>query len=484
MVDRRDEQEGERAHRSLTDEERREPPEHAEAGAPERVAEGGPVTGGPAVAVEAPPRRAGWGKFGVGLAFLAPAALVLGAIVVYPILWSILRSLYDRGGDTFIGLDNYARMFADAQTYQATVNTFIWVLVAPAAVTALGLMFAVVTERVKAGTAFKTIIFMPMAISFLAVGVIFRLVYEHNPDTGVLNAASQSIVSIFQPPGDYPGARPSVGEAFTQTDAGHLVRTDTVSTGAAVAMGLIGIRPALLPDPDERVDAQEPAAPAQDEIAGVVWFDFSPGGEAGVVESGEPGLPNVLVEAVLDGAVVASDRTGPDGTFALSGLDPGEYTLRMNESTFRQAFPGIPWLGQSLVVGSTIGAFVWMWAGFAMVIIAAGLAAIPRETMESARVDGANEWQVFRRITFPLLMPVIMVVFVTLVINVMKIFDLVLIIAPGGVRSDADVLALRMWTVSFGGARDFGLGSAIAVFLFVLVIPPMIYNIRRFRMEG
>ena len=80
-------------------------------------------------------------------------------------------------------------------------------------------------------------------------------------------------------------------------------------------------------------------------------------------------------------------------------------------------------------------------------MIAAGLAAIPRETLEAARVDGANEWQVFRRITVPLLRPVLVVVFVTLVINVLKIFDLVLVIAPGSSQRDANVIALEMWRV-------------------------------------
>ena len=119
-----------------------------------------------------------------------------------------------------------------------------------------------------------------------------------------------------------------------------------------------------------------------------------------------------------------------------------------------------------------------------MVVIAAGLAAIPREALEAARVDGANEWQVFRRVTVPLLAPVLLVVVVTLVINVLKIFDLVLIIPPGSVQADANVLALEMWRVSFGGGHDQGVGSALALLLFVLVVPAMAFNIRRLRAEA
>ena len=128
-------------------------------------------------------------------------------------------------------------------------------------------------------------------------------------------------------------------------------------------------------------------------------------------------------------------------------------------------------------------AYIWVWAGFAMVVIAAGLAAIPRDTLEAARTDGATEWQVFRRVTVPLLAPVLTVVFITMLINVLKIFDIVLAVAPGSVQDDANVIALAMWRTSFGGVNDFGLGSALAVFLLLLVLPVLALNIRRFRRE-
>jgi ABC-type sugar transport system permease subunit len=118
-----------------------------------------------------------------------------------------------------------------------------------------------------------------------------------------------------------------------------------------------------------------------------------------------------------------------------------------------------------------------------MVLIAAGLANIPRELQEAARVDGASEWQVFRRITVPVLAPVLLTVLVTLVINVLKVFDLVYIIAPGSTLPNANVLAVQMWSVSFGGAQDQGLGSAIGVFLYILVLPALYFNIRRLRRE-
>ncbi len=137
-----------------------------------------------------------------------------------------------------------------------------------------------------------------------------------------------------------------------------------------------------------------------------------------------------------------------------------------------------PVVGDATIIGS----YVWMWAGFAMVLIAAGLAGVPRELLEAARVDGANEWQVFRRVTVPLLAPVLAVVAVTLMINVLKIFDLVFIIAPGSSQDDANVLALELYRKGFSEDQP-GIASAISVFLLLLVIPVMLFNVRRLRRE-
>jgi ABC-type sugar transport system permease subunit len=78
---------------------------------------------------------------------------------------------------------------------------------------------------------------------------------------------------------------------------------------------------------------------------------------------------------------------------------------------------------------------------------------------------------------------VLSVVFITMIINVLKVFDIVIALAPEGSQSSANVIALAMWRTSFGGVNDFGLGSAIAVFLFLLVIPVLALNIRRFRRD-
>lgn len=202
-----------------------------------------------------------------------------------------------------------------------------------------------------------------------------------------------------------------------------------------------------------------------------------------MIDPGEKALSGVKVEAVKGGKVIASAKSGKDGTYALPA-DAAGARLRLPASNFSGKYGGINWLGPSLVTPSIIASYIWMWAGFAMVLIAAGLAGVPRELLEQARVDGAGEWQVFRRITVPLLAPVLVVVMVTLMINVLKVFDLVYIIAPSATQSDANVLALQLYLSSFGGGDDQGVGSAIGVILLLLVLPVMIFNIRRLRREG
>jgi alpha-glucoside transport system permease protein len=372
-------------------------------------------------------------------------------------------------------------MFTDPDTFQAIRNNVIWVIVAPTVVTALGLIFAVLTERVAWRTGFKLIIFMPMAISFLAAGIIFRLVYEQDPGKGVANAIVVGVHDVFSSSSEYPGARPRDPNGLVAVAAG-LQTAKTVTPGGTASLPLIGFAPDQLPK------AAAPAAPAKaapGRVDGVVWLDFAKGGggHPAVIDPNERGMPGIVVEALRAGTVVDQVKTSDNGSFSFSGLSPGDYTIRLPASNFAQPFNGVTWLGPNLVTPAIIAAYVWMWAGFAMVLIAAGLAAIPRDALEAARVDGATEWQVFRRVTVPLLSPVLLVVFVTLVINVLKIFDLVYIMAPGSVQPEANVLALQMWLVSFGGGNNLGLGSALGIFLFVLVLPAMLFNIRRFRRQ-
>ncbi|WP_046468211.1 carbohydrate ABC transporter permease [Allosalinactinospora lopnorensis] len=430
----------------------------------------------------------GTGRLGppswLALVFLLPALLFLGAYLVYPILFSAYRSLWDASGTEFVGLDNYLKMFTTPSTFVALRNNVIWVVVAPIVVTIAGLIFAVLTERIRWSTAFKIVIFMPMAISFLASGVIFRLVYEQDPERGLANAVITTVQDTVSAAAAYPDANPRPGAPLAEASGGGYESTEEVSPGETVFLPLVGVQADELPEGAE--PAAEAAVGGQDELTGTVWLDFTRGGggEEGAMDPEELGLPGLEVQAVRDGEVVATAFTENDGTFLLEDVGGGQYTIRLAADNFTEPYRGVTWLGPTLITPAIIGAYLWVWAGFAMVLIAAGLAAIPREALEAARVDGATEWQVFRRVTVPLLSPVLLVVFVTLMIYVLKIFDLVLVIAPGSVQADANVLALQMWRVSFGGGNDQGMGSALAVFLLVLVVPAMIFQIRRFRQES
>ncbi len=416
--------------------------------------------------------------------FLLPALVVLGALVVYPIVFTAIRSLYDRSGDEFVGWQNYVTMFTNDTTFTAIKNNVLWVLVAPAACTILGLIFAVLLEKLRWKAAFRLIIFMPMAISMLAAGVIFRSMFQENPQLGTVNAALVAVDSVFSDAANYPGAnpRPDVGIA---AEGGIIASESEVAAGEQQNFPLVAIRQ------DDVPESAVQAAPApdvgEDALSGTVWLDVVPGGGGtnGEISEGKRGLPGIRVDAVAaDGSIAGSATTEDDGTYVIEGLNPGQpYRVALPASNFGEGFQGVSWLSSTFINAVVILSYIWIWAGFAMVMIASGLSAMDRSLQEAARMDGANEWRVFTRITAPLLAPVLLVVFVTLIINVLKIFDLVYVIPPGTSKPAANVIAVEMWTQSFGGGNDYGLGSALAILLLILVLPSMILNIRRFREE-
>lgn len=413
---------------------------------------------------------------------MGPAAILIAVWYIWPTIYTAYRSLFSDEGDTFVGLDNYQRIFTDDVLFTAIRNNAIWVAIVPAAVTALGLVFAVLVEKIRWATAFKFAMFAPLAISLFAAGVIWRAtMYDKDPDIGAVNHVIGVVRDTVKPSGVLASASPSTPTLKPQRGGLELERP--LVAGGTALLGLTAIRAADVPD------GAKPAAtpkPVSGGIAGVVWRDFKPGGgTAGKVESGELGLPGVKVELRdADGKRIQQVESEPNGTFRFTNVDAGRHNVAIGRETFAEPFDGVSWLGPKLITPAMILAYLWTAAGFAMVVIGAGLAALPRDVLEAARTDGATELQIFRRVTVPLLKPVLLVVLVTQIIGVLKVFDIVLAIAPGSSWNDATVLAFEMWRKSFSGQNQFGVGAALAVFLFLLVVPIIVLNIRNFRRDA
>ena len=423
------------------------------------------------------------GRYLTGAIFLGPAIILLGVWMAYPVVYTIIRSFFSPQGflGHWVGVSNYKTLFTTSSLTTAIKNNAIWVAVVPALVTAFGLIFAVLTERVRWAVAFKTAIFLPMAISAFATGVTWRIMYQQDPGLGAINALGKTVSGAISPAGVLSSAFPST-PALQPAGGGAIVLKKPLAPGGVALLGLTGIPPDSVPG--GAVQAVQPAA-AKGEIVGVVWRDFKPGGgKAGVVEKGELGLPGVTVELRSStGKTLQSTKSASNGSFTFGKVAAGSYTAAIGSKTFAKPFGGYSWLGPSLITPSLLIAYIWIWAGFAMVVIAAGLSSMPRDVLEAARTDGATEWQVFRRVTVPLLAPVLSVVFVTMIINVLKVFDIVYSLAPESTQQNANVIALAMYYTAFQGGGNFGVGSAIAVFLFLLVIPVLALNVRRFKRE-
>jgi alpha-glucoside transport system permease protein len=448
----------------------------------------------------------GWRDHLGSLAFLAPGGIWLLAITVYPLVATARNSVYDQTATNYVGLDNYKAIFSTSSILVTFRNNIIWVLIFPFLVTFVGLVYGVLAERVRWSTAFKTIIFMPIVFSATASALVWRTIVDLDPHVGVVNAAIQTASDWVSPPGLYPvdtAAGQSVpalaATGVSPGPAGSLESSSSVKSGDTVELGLIGISPATL----QLVGAQNAVEPASSSgaITGVVWRDFSlsdPTARGQVLpdEVGFPGLHLTLIRS--DGSTVATTTTDAHGDFQFGGVGSGGYHVQIDASNFRSGFTGIFWLGAQsltptsglnqtaqallsvpLVDISMIIAYLWIWAGFAMVVIGAGLASMDREVLEAAHMDGANEWQTFRRMTMPMLSPVLVVVVVTMLINVLKIFDIILNMAPGSSQGEANTLALAMYNFGFTGLGNWGLASALAVILFILVVPAIVLNLRR-----
>lgn len=441
------------------------------------------------------------------LLFLLPGAVWLAIIVVYPFIATVVRSLFDASGQNFVGLTNYKAIFSTTDIIVSLKNNVVWVVLFPFLVTFFGLVFAVLTERIRWSTAFKTIVFMPLVFSATAAGLTWASIFFIDPHTGMVNAAVQGVSNAVSPPGLYP-IDPTTGQTVAGLAAtgvqsgpgGTLESKTTVGAGGTLELGLIAISPSELQQ-NGAVVAVAPTA-ASGAVTGLVWRDFSPTHptQRGQVFPDEDGIPGLHLSLVgSSGSATATTTTATNGTFKFDGVGSGNYRVQIDASNFHAGFSGIFFLGtQSLTPTSSLSpteqailslpivdiamiiAYLWIWAGFAMVVIGAGLAALNREVLEAAQIDGASEWQTLRRVTVPMLMPVLVVVFVTMLINVLKIFDIILNMAAPSSQAGAATIAVDIYN-EFSSPTGQGLAAALAVVLFVLVVPAMLFNLKRIR---
>ena len=273
--------------------------------------------------------------------FLFPALLFLAVYLVYPALETFRLSFFDKVGN-FVGFSNYLWAFGDSNFQQSILNNIEWLIVVPFFATAFGLVIAVLADRLWWGNIAKSLVFMPMAISFVGASVIWKFVYDYR-------AAGQQQIGVLN----------------------------------AIVTGL--------------------------------------------------------------------------------GLPP-------------QAWITLPfWNSFFLMV-----VLIWIQTGFAMVILSAALRGVPEETLEAARIDGANGFRIFFDIMIPQIWGTIIVVWTTITIVVLKVFDIIFAMTNG--QWNTEVLANFMFKWMFVNF-DYGRGSTVAVIIMLAVLQIMIWNIRRANAE-
>ena len=357
--------------------------------------------------------------------FLMPALLALGLYLAYPVVETFRLSLSERlpgGASQYVGFDNYRRMFAEDKFWEAMRNNLLWLLIVPAAATALALLVAQLTDRIKWGSFAKSLIFMPMAISFVGAAVIFKLIYDARP-------ADQNQIGILN-------------ALWLQFDGGFgsvlilRVLPALMFAGFAAVVGyaayLVG-RPIVKP-------------------------------AAHVVEGIALKLLRVVGAVLLSWVAVLS---------ALNVIDSATLAMPYGE---QQTWLTIPfWNNFFLMV-----VLIWIQTGFAMVILSAALRGIPEDTIEAAIIDGANPFQIFFKIKVPQIMNTIVVVWTTITIVVLKVFDIVFAMTNG--QWETQVLANYMYDKLFR-SNDWGVGSASAMIIMLLVTPILVWNVYNARKE-
>ena len=311
--------------------------------------------------------------------------------------------------------------FAAFTSFRGTiVNNLWWVVTVVFFSTALGLAVAVLADGAKSEKAAKSLIFMPLAISLVGASVIWRFMYVPRDTTTEQTGLLNGLW---------------VGLGRLSTGSG----LPTVIVGVLVGAFLL----ALLFVAGRKLIKQDWGGAAVPTIAAVFvgWFFVR------------------YVAIVGDGV----------GGFAFN--KQGEVVPKAISFIQETPFNNF-WL---MVI------LVWIQTGFAMVILSAAIKAVPYEILEAARVDGGTPSQIFWRVTLPQIATTIGVVVTTLIVLVMKVFDIVKVVTNGNFGTQ--VLANDMYFQAFS-AGNKGRGAALAVILFVSVLPVIIYNIRQMQKEN
>jgi alpha-glucoside transport system permease protein len=163
---------------------------------------------------------------------------------------------------------------------------------------------------------------------------------------------------------------------------------------------------------------------------------------------------------------------------------PGEPQIGLqNALVTGLGFEPVQWLQlETARINSLLLMVILIWAqvGFAMVLLSAAVKGVPSDTLEAARIDGANERQAFFRVVVPQIWPTVVTVFITVLIGVLKAFDIVYVMTGGNFNTD--VVAVRFYTELFTNGQN-GRAAAIVVMLVLVMIPIMIYQVRQFRAQ-
>lgn len=283
-------------------------------------------------------------------ALLAPALGAIGLMLIYPAVLTINYSFLNANGTAVAGWANYVAIFRDPQFITSLVNNLLWIVFVPAIVVALGLMVAILADRMGATREkiAKSIIFLPMAISMVGASVIWTLIYSYVP-----------------------------------------------------------------------------------------WDPHNPAPQIGL-------LNEIVVK--LGGT--------PQSWLQLSNAKLNTFLLMI--------------------------VYIWLQTGYAMVLLSAAIKAVPEDTLEAGRIDGASEAKIFFRIIVPQAWPTVITVFITVLIGVMKVFDIVYVMTNG--QFQTDVIGNYFYQQMFTNL-DQGKASAVVVVLMIAIIPVMVYQVRQFRIQ-